>query len=120
MTKSVGWGIRDENLVVEGLKANVFSVSVYDYEKIVGYGRIIGDKTMFLYIQDVMVMPSYQNKKIGTTIVKELIKKTKEYKKESPTLRVYLGAEKGKEGFYKKFGFKTRNELGLGEGMAII
>ena len=34
-------------------------------------------------------------------------------------LRVYLGVSKGKEDFYKRFGFITRKEYGVGEGMIL-
>ena len=34
-------------------------------------------------------------------------------------MRVYLGSSKGKEEFYKKFGFITRDETELGAGMIL-
>ena len=37
--------------------------------------------TIFLYIQDIMVIPEYQGKKIGTGIMNKLIEKINEYKK---------------------------------------
>ena len=119
LTNSVSWGKRDNLIVEEALKNTIYSYCAYDNNKLIGYGRIIGDKTLFLYIQDIMVMPEYQSKKIGTEIMKGLLKKIKEYKKVSPDIRVYLGASKGKEGFYKKFGFITRKEADLGEGMIL-
>ena len=117
--EKVGWGKRNELVVKKALDNTVYSISAYDYGKIVGYGRIIGDKTIFLYIQDVMVDPEYQGRKIGTEIMYKLLDKIEEYKKDIPGLRVYLGASYSKEGFYKKFGFKTRKEAGLGEGMIL-
>lgn len=120
LTEKVGWGIRDINIVEEALKNTLYSVTIYDDDKIIGYGRLIGDKTIFLYIQDVMVIPEYQNKKIGTKIVNLLIDKVNEYKKINPNIRTYLGASKGKEKFYEKFGFKTRSSVDLGEGMILF
>ena len=67
-----------------------------------------------------MVIPEYQGKKIGTEMMKKIIEVINEYKKINPSIRVYLGASKGKEDFYKKFGFKTRQEVGLGEGMILF
>lgn len=64
-----------------------------------------------------MVVPEYQGKAVGTGIMTYIVDKIKTFKQVSPTLRVYLGASKGKEGFYKKFGFITRSEADLGEGM---
>lgn len=92
---------------------------VYDDSELIGYGRIIGDKTIFLYIQDIMVIPKYQGKKIGSGIILELLKKVKEFKKINPNIRTYLGASKGKETFYEKFGFISRPNDELGAGMIL-
>ncbi len=120
LTEKVGWGVRDVKVLEEALNNTLYSVSIYDDDKIIGYGRIIGDKTIFLYIQDVMVIPEYQGKKIGTMIMNSLLDKVNEYKKINPNIRTYLGASKGKEAFYEKFGFKTRLNSGLGEGMVLL
>ena len=79
-TEKVGWGTRDVNVVDEALNNTLYSVSIYDDNKIIGYGRIIGDKTIFLYIQDVMVIPEYQGQKVGTKIMNVRLTKVGEYK----------------------------------------
>ena len=119
LTNSVGWGIRKNNIVDEALKNTLYSLCVYDDDKLIGYGRIIGDKTIFLYIQDIMVVPEYQSKHIGTGIMKNLLKKINGYKKINPNIRTYLGASKGKESFYEKFGFISRPNENLGSGMIL-
>lgn len=119
LTNSVDWGTRNNLIVKEALKNTLYSICVYDDENIIGFGRIIGDKTIFLYIQDIMVIPKYQNKKIGTNIMNKLIKQIKEYKKINPNIRTYLGASKGKEAFYEKFGFISRPNEDLGPGMIL-
>ena len=119
LTSSVGWGDRDNLIIEEALKNTIYSLCAIENNRLIGYGRIIGDKTIFLYIQDVMVIPEYQNKKIGSQIMNGLLEKIKEYKKVNPKIRVYLGASKEKEEFYKKFGFVTRYEAGLGEGIIL-
>ena len=116
---AVGWGSYDENVSEKALANTMCSVSVYDDDKIIGYGRIIGDGICFIYIHDVMVIPKYQNKKIGSQIMNKLLEKVNQIKLENPYVRVYLGASKGKEEFYKKFGFITREEAELGEGMIL-
>ena len=65
LTEAVGWGVRNENIVKEALENTLYSLCVYDDDQIIGYGRILGDKTIFLYINDIMVIPSYQSKHIG-------------------------------------------------------
>lgn len=116
---SVEWGHYDETISKIALENTLYSVSIYDDENIIGYGRIIGDKAIFMYIQDIMVKKEYQGNKIGTQIMNLLLKKVDEYKKINSDLRVYLGASKGKEKFYEKFGFVTRKDADLGEGMIL-
>ena len=119
LTNSVGWGKRDNQIVEEALKNTLYSYCGYDNSKLILYGRIIGDKTIFLYIQDIMVIPDYQNKHIGTEIMNNLLKQINEYKKINPSIRTYLGASKGKESFYEKFGFISRPNEELGSGMIL-
>ncbi len=115
----VGWEAYDDSISKKALDNTYYSVSVYDDGKIIGYGRLIGDTICFMYIHDVMVLPEYQNKKIGTMIMNKLLDKIKEIKKENSELLVYLGASKGREGFYKKFGFVRRIDADLGYGMVL-
>lgn len=113
----VGWGSYPEEISKKALSNNIYSVSVYDNDKIIGYGRLIGDGIVFLYIHDIMVRPEYQGQGIGKTIMSKLLNKVEEIKKENPDLLLYLGASKGKEPFYEKCGFITREIAGLGAGM---
>lgn len=119
LTNKVGWGTRKNDIVEIALRNSIYSVCAYEDDKIIGYGRIIGDKTIFLYIQDIMVIPECQNKEVGTNIMKNILEKIDELKKINPNIRVYLGASEGKEEFYKKFGFITRQEANLGAGMIL-
>ena len=119
LTESVGWGKRENSIVEEALKNTLYSLCVYDENKLIEYGRIIGDKTIFLYIQDIMVIPKYQGKQIGTGIMNKLLKQVDRYKKVNPNIRTYLGASKGKESFYEKFGFISRPNDKLGAGMIL-
>ena len=120
LTNSVGWGKRENSIVDEALSNTLYSLCVYDDDKLIGYGRIIGDKTIFLYIQDIMVIPEYQGKHIGTGIMEHLLNKVDEYKKINPNIRTYLGASKNKEAFYEKFGFISRPNEDLGSGMVLF
>jgi predicted GNAT family N-acyltransferase len=116
---SVGWGAYDEKISKKALDNTYYSISVYDEDKIIGYGRLVGDTICFMYVHDVMVIPEYQCKKIGTFIMNKLLEKIYEIKKENPDLRVYLGASKNREKFYEKFGFIKRIDADLGYGMIL-
>ena len=114
---NVGWGCYDDEVSEVALDNTLYSVSVYENDEIIGYGRLIGDGACFLYIHDIMVRVDYHGKKIGTLIMNKLMDKVKSYKKFNPYVRVYLGASKNREGFYEKFGFISRRDADLGEGM---
>ena len=114
---NVGWGCYDDKVSEVALDNTLYSVSVYDNDEIIGYGRLIGDGACFIYIHDIMVRVDHQGKKIGTLVMNKLMDKVKEYKKFNPYVRVYLGASKNREGFYEKFGFISRRDADLGEGM---
>ena len=116
---AVGWGAYNDNITKQALDNTYYSISIYDEDKIIGYGRLIGDTICFMYIHDVMVLPEYQNKKIGTLIMNKLLDKVHELKKINPDMIVYLGASKGKENFYKRFGFIERKDADLGAGMIL-
>jgi len=119
LTDSVGWGTREKSIIEEALKNTLYSLCVYDEDKLIGYGRLLGDKTIFLYIHSVMVLPEYQGKGVGRGIVTNLLKQVDEYKRVNPDIRTYLGASKGKEGFYEKFGFERRPNEDVGAGMIL-
>lgn len=115
----VGWEAYDDSITKQALDNTFYSVSVYDDDKIIGYGRLIGDTICFMYIHDIMVLPEYQSQKIGTLIMNKLMDKVHELQKINPDIRVYLGASKGKEDFYKRFGFIERKDADLGAGMIL-
>ena len=116
---AVGWGAYNEKVTKKALDNTFYSVSVYEDDKVIGYGRLIGDTICFIYVHDIMVLPEYQGQKIGTIIMQKLLEKVNEIKKENPDLRVYLGAAKNREKFYEKFGFIKRTDADLGYGMIL-
>ena len=116
---SVGWGAYRKEISSKALDNTFYSISIYDDNKIIGYGRLIGDTICFIYLHDIMVLPEYQSRGIGTMIMNKLLDIIKEIKRENPNLRVYLGASKNKENFYKKFGFIERADADLGAGMIL-
>lgn len=48
LTDSVGWGCDDRKIVEKALKNTVYSICAYDDNKIIGFGRLIGDTAMLI------------------------------------------------------------------------
>lgn len=113
------WGNRNRNSVEQSLKNSIFGICVYEDNQIIAMSRVIGDETIFLYVHDVIVDPKYQGKGIGKELMLQLVAKLREYQKNYPGMRIYLGAAKNKEEFYEKVGFTRRSKASLGEGMIL-
>ena len=119
LSEAVGWGSKKESIIEEAFKNTLYSLCVYDEDKFIGFGKIIEDKKILLYFHDKKVNPENKHQGIGTGIMTKLLKQVDEYKKVNPNIRTYLGAAKGKEGFYEKFGFEVRPNGDVGAGMIL-
>jgi ribosomal protein S18 acetylase RimI-like enzyme len=84
-------------------KNSQFKCFVFVENKLVGAGRALSDGLDCSYISDVALLPEYQGKGIGAKIVSYLVEKSRGHKK------IILFSTPGKEGFYKKLGFKRMN-----------
>lgn len=109
---SVGWGYTDTAAAKEGLDNSLYSVAVIENGKVIAIGRVIGDKGLYFYIQDLIVHPDFQRKGIGSRIMSMLKGYIENNTK--PGAFIALMAAKGLESYYKKFGFQPRPIEGPG------
>jgi len=82
------------------------TVSAYDEEKLVGFGRVVTDFVLHAMIFDMIILPAYQGQGIGTIVLERLVKKCKDH----GIRDIQLFCAKGKRGFYEKNGFEVRAE----------
>jgi GNAT superfamily N-acetyltransferase len=80
--------------------------------------RIVGDGGMVFYIQDVIVIPEYQQQGIGARMMEKIMNYIRAYA--SINSVIGLMAAKGVEPFYEKFGFVARPNDRYGSGMTIF
>ena len=119
LRKLAGWPTFEPDLVEEALSRSLFSVVIHDADGvIVAMGRILGDKTIYLHIQDVIVRPQFQRRGIGKLIMEELLNYVGTVGR--PHTNVGLMCSKGREEFYKSFGFSERPNEKFGAGMIKI
>lgn len=103
----VATGFRDRPiaLVEKALQNSLFDVTAVAGGKVIGMGRLVGDGAMYWYLQEIIVLPKYQNKGIGTAIVNRLLDYVSDHTQSGDFTSVGLTAAEGKEGFYERFGF---------------
>jgi len=77
-----------------------------DGDKLVGFGRLIGDGGLYIYIHDLMVSPDFQGRGIGRHIMKMLMSKAFELAPAHCGAYIGLMIAPGLEAFYEGFGFK--------------
>jgi ribosomal protein S18 acetylase RimI-like enzyme len=115
LRSAIGWGETDAAMVEASLANSLFHVTIYQENKLIGMGRVVGDGAMYFYVQDVVVDPHYQGQGIGNSLMHEIegyLSKTAK-----PGSTIGLLAAKGKEGFYQNFGYQQRPNETLGNGM---
>lgn len=92
-------------------------ITVYDDGQPIGMGRIIGDGAVISYIQDLIIIPEYQGKHIGSMLIEKLIEYVNSITINNSRMMLCLMCAKGREIFYEKHGFIARPTDELGPGM---
>ncbi|SFU44531.1 Acetyltransferase (GNAT) domain-containing protein [Clostridium sp. DSM 8431] len=119
LRESVGLNKLKEEQVRKMIKNSIFTILIKDGETLAGMGRLVGDGAYVYYLQNINVKPEYQNSGIGTIIINELLDFIKKDKIEDTEVMVLLMSSKIAEGFYKKFGFRSRPNDKEGSGMIL-
>ncbi len=81
-------------------------VCAYDENKLVGFGRVVTDFVLHAMIFDMIILPDYQGRGIGTLILTRLVNRCLE----QGIRDIQLFCAKGKRAFYEKNGFEARAE----------
>jgi len=93
---------------------SMFRCFVHENGKLVGVGRALADGVDCAYICDIAVMPSHQGTGLGQQIVAKLVHLSRGHRK------IILYAVPGKEGFYRKLGFRRmRTAMAIFENQAL-
>ena len=116
---SVEWKNSNIKQTENALSRSLYSIVVFDEDNPAGMGRVVGDG-IYNTVCDVIVKPDYQRKGIGTGIMNQLLKYLEDQILENEKSSVQLIAEKGKESFYKRFGFESVPNEFSGSGMRKI
>ncbi len=117
MRLSVGWSIFPKEQAAEGIKNSVYICCIRSEDKPIAMARVIWDHGYTVFISDVIVKPEYQKQGLGRLIMEKIMDYIYNQLKPGYRFMVCLMAAKGKEEFYKKFGFIDRPNENFGCGM---
>lgn len=106
--KSVGMGYHDPDVHRRAFEASHTTIFVYSGGNMIGFGRAISDGAYQAAIYDCAVIPEFQGKGIGKTIMQNILQHVSH-------CNIILYASPGKEGFYRKHGFRK-----MKTGMALF
>lgn len=113
-----GWGtVSDDSAKIAILNSLVF-ITAYRGDKLVGFGRVIGDGALNYYIQDLIVEENARGLGIGRAIMKELLAEI--IGRACGGATIGLMAAVGKEAFYEQLGFVSRPNTQYGAGMTLL
>ena len=74
LAKATGYAkLIRKSCVKTALENTLFGVVAVGGDTVIGTGRIVGDGAIFYYLQDLMVLPAYQRKGIGSSILDGLM-----------------------------------------------
>ena len=103
--QAVGWTnyTNQPQMLEQALSHSLATYLARDGEEIVGLVRLIGDGFSSVFVQDLIVLPSYQRQGIGSALMKESLEDFKE------VYQVQLVTEQTEKtlGFYRSLGFEA-------------
>lgn len=103
--QAVGWTnyTNQPQMLAQALSHSLAIYLARDGEKIVGLVRLVGDGFSSVFVQDLIVLPSYQRQGIGSALMKNALADYKD------AYQVQLATDESEKtlGFYRSLGFET-------------
>lgn len=103
--QSVGWTAYTEKpeLLQQAVHNSLYVLGAFDHDQLIGLIRVVGDGLTIIYIQDLLVLPAYQNQGIGSTLINKVRKEFRHVRQQ-----VLLTMEEPEtRAFYEKNGFTS-------------
>lgn len=103
--QAVGWTnyTNQPQMLEQSLAHSLATYLARDGEEIVGVVRLVGDGFSSVFVQDLIVLPSYQRQGIGSALMKKALGDFKD------AYQVQLATDQTEKtlGFYRSLGFET-------------
>ncbi len=119
LRKAVSWIKVTEKRAAIALSNSFYLCAAVCRDRPVGMVRIVSDGGYTYFITDVIVLPEYQGRHIGTELIGRALDYVKKDVHDGETVMISLMAAYGRESFYKRFGFHVRPFGNHGPGMSM-
>ena len=112
--QAVGWTnyTHQPEMLEQALSHSLVIYVALDGDDVVGLIRLVGDGFSSIFVQDLIVLPSYQRQGIGSALMKEAL----EYYKDAYQVQLVTEETEKNVGFYRSMGFEilsTYNCIGM-------
>ena len=108
--KNLNWRDISPNLLERAINGSMINISVFDKNKCIGVGRIVGDGALKGMLTDIMVLKEYQRKGVGKLIVTSLMKELEAMVKDGECFQIEASPTANNREFYIKCGLKYKPE----------
>ena len=106
----VGWTNYTDKpeMVKKAYENSLLTLGAYDSNQLVGVIRTVGDGFSIVFVQDILVLPEYQRKGIGTQLLREVIERF------STAYQITLMTDNTPKtiSFYQSLGFAKADDMG--------
>jgi len=109
LADAVGWSrYLSPETARRALANSLFAVVAERGGRCVGMARIVGDRALFFYVQDVAVTPDSQGQGVGHLLMERLMR----WLGENAPAKAFVGlfSATGKAPFYRRYGFVPAGE----------
>ena len=108
---SVGWSAYTKNptQLKQAIDQSLWVSSLFDQEKLIGLIRVVGDGVSIIYVQDILIDPTYQHQGLGSQLLQKAMHKFEDVR------QFVLMSDDGQtnNGFYKKNGLTKTSDANL-------
>ena len=107
--EDVGWTsyIDEAELLMKAIENSLNVWTLWEGQKLIGLARTIGDGATICYLQDILIIKSYQGRGLGSELLKEILKANEEI----PQFVLLTDDTEKTKGFYKKLGLSEVGEF---------
>lgn len=108
--ESVGWTNYTARpaMLRAAYEASLYTLAAYDNDQLVGIVRCVGDGASIVFVQDLLVLPDYQRRGIGTLLLRSVMERYADVYQ----MELLTDDTPKTVAFYESLGFRRDSDMG--------